>query len=445
MRLLATRAFAAVRSCLPFALPVGIAVLALACSGEDVPPTNPPPPPGTSGGQATGTAGSNGSATGGTGNGSTGGSSGTAGGTGPTATGGTGPTATGGTGPTTTGGTGPIATGGTGTTTGGTSATGGTGNTTGGTGAGGGNSTGMDTPPVRALMVDPATAANQKITFTAKQLDPMAGNSTPDTNATKEQSGEVRTNKPVKGKLVMTLGGIGGCCGQGGIGGFAVGLGFHHLVIAMLTTNSALPDSYKKPEAMRTDEDNRQMGDGRMEAWDGKDRVSWLNINEHDSFAYRAALGLKYMQEQDPGGDWAYFLNADGTVRWSDVYLVGYSYGSQTLAVVGKYVRIGRGIATSGPADEGFPNATWMKVPSATPPDRMIGLFGEGDVGNKLTTVTNAGWLVPQVTVAGNVTTAGLMNGHVFVLSGEGHGEFCAGDGGKWKALCSYAFGAPLP
>jgi hypothetical protein len=181
-----------------------------------------------------------------------------------------------------------------------------------------------------------------------------------------------------------------------------------------------------------------------MEAWDGKDRVSWLNINEHDSFAYRAALGLKYMQEQDPGGDWAYFLNADGTVRWSDVYLVGYSYGSQTLAVVGKYVRIGRGIATSGPVDEGFPNATWIKAPSATPLDRMIGLYGSSNLDTKVQTASAAGWLAPPVTVAGNVTTDGLMNGHQFILEGEGHGEFCAGDGGKWKALCAYAFGAPL-
>lgn len=327
--------------------------------------------------------------------------------------------------------------------------TGGTGAGTGGAGTagttstGGGNSVGMDTPPVRPLNINSAAAANKQITFTAKQLDPMAGTSTPDTNATAQQHGFVDTRKPkIQGKLVMTLGGIGTCCGQGGIGGFAVGLGFHEMAIAMQTKESSAPEEYKKvPEAMRTDEQNRQMGDARMEAWDGKDRVSWLNINEHDSFAYRAALGIKYMQEQDPGGDWEYFLNADGSVRWSDVYLVGYSYGSQTLAVVAKYVRIGRGIATSGPVDEGFPNATWIKATSATPLDRMIALIGASNIDSKVTTTTSAGWLVPTVTVKAGATTADLMGGHVFILEGQGHSEMCAGDGGNWKALCQYAFG----
>jgi hypothetical protein len=301
----------------------------------------------------------------------------------------------------------------------------------------------MDTPPVRPLMIDMAAAANKQISFTAKQLDPMAGTSTTDTNATSQEHGVVDTKRPkIQGKLVMTLGGIGTCCGQGGIGGFAVGLGFHELAIAMQTKESSAPDEYKKvPEAMRTDEQNRQMGDARMEAWDGKDRVSWLDINEHDSFAYRAALGIKYMQEQDPGGDWAYFLNADGSVRWSDVYLVGYSYGSQTLAVVGKYVRIGRGIATSGPVDEGFPNATWIKATSATPLERMIGLFGSDNLDTKVTTTTAAGWLGPPVTVNAGAATADLMMGHLFILQGQGHSEFCAGDGGTWKALCQYSFG----
>ncbi len=326
--------------------------------------------------------------------------------------------------------------GGSGTTTGGT--------TTGGTATGGGNSTGMDTPPVRPLMIDKAAAANKELTFTAKQLDPMAGTSKTNTNAGSQEHGHVDTNRPkIQGKLVLTLGGIGTCCGQGGIGGFAVGLGFHEMGIAMLTTNDALPDMYKSAaKANPADmEANRQMGDARMEAFDGKDRVDWLDINEHDGLAYRTARALEYMQMQDPGGDWAYFLNADKTVRWSDVYLVGYSYGSQTLAVVAKYVRIGRGIATSGPVDEGFPNATWIKAPSATPLERMIGLYGSTNLDTKVQTATAAGWLGPPVTVNAGATVDALMMGHQFILQGQGHSEFCAGDGGTWKALCQYAFG----
>ena len=309
-------------------------------------------------------------------------------------------------------------------------------------GSGGGNATDGDTAPVRPLKVDPTMAMNKQIQFTAKQLDPMAGTSTTPTHEGDTEYGYVNTQKPMQGKLVMTLGGIGGCCGQGGIGGFAVGLGFHHLAIAMQTQISSAPDQYKQvAENLRTDEDNRQMGDGRMEAWDGVDRVSWLDINVHDSFAHRAALGLKYMQEQDPGGDWAYYLNADDTVRWSDVYLVGYSYGSQTLAVVSKYVRIGRGIATSGPEDEGFPNATWIHAKSATPLERMYGLFGSLNLGNKVATTQAAGWLGDALTVNAGAAAGSFGMAHLLVLTGQGHSEFCAGDGGEWKALCQYAFG----
>ena len=354
-------------------------------------------------------------------------------------------------------GTGGIASGGTGFTSAGTTATGGSaptagtapvgGATTGGsTSAGGstGNDPGMDTPPPHPLAVDPASAASKQFSFTAVQLDPMAGTSTPDTHAGSQEFAMLDAKRPkIQGKLVLTMGGIGTCCGQGGIGGFAVGLGFHHMGIALQTAMSSAPDMYKNTLKTAPDdpEANRQMGDGRMEAWDGKDRVDWLNINEHDSFAYRTAVALKYMVTQDPGGDWGYFLNADGTVRWSDVYLVGYSYGSQTLAVVAKYVRIGRGIATSGPVDEGFPNATWIKAPSATPLDRMFGLYGSTNLDTKVQTATAAGWLGPPVTVNAGASTADLMMGHQFILTGQGHSEFCAGDGGQWKALCQYSFG----
>jgi hypothetical protein len=396
-------------------LPLGIALIAAACSIDAG--DNGGGSGGASGGQVTGTAGSGTSVLPNGGSGIQPG-----GGNGPVA----GATSMAGSAPA--GGSAPV----------GGSAPGGSADT------GGGNSTTSDTPPVRPLKVDPNSAANKSIGFTAKQLDPMAGTSMTDTNAGAQEHGQVDTRKPkMQGKLVLTLGGIGTCCGQGGIGGFAVGLGFHEMGLAMQTKISSAPDMYKNVIKATPDdpEANRQMGDARMEAFDGKDRVSWLDINPHDALEMRTQLALQYMQSQDPGGDWEYFLNADGSVRWSDVYFVGYSYGSQTLAVIAKYVRIGRGIATSGPVDEGFPNATWIKQASATPLERMIGLFGSENLDTKVMTTTAAGWLGPPVTVNAGATTADLMSGHLFILQGQGHSEFCAGDGGNWKALCQYSFG----
>lgn len=320
-----------------------------------------------------------------------------------------------------------------------------TGGQGGGGGTGGGNSIGEDTPPQRPLMIDTNAACNCTISFSATDLDPMAGTSPTPTHAGDTQKGRVDTTKPIKGKLVMTMGGIGGGPGQGGINGYAEGLGFHTLQIAYQTNISSAPDQYKNvAEDMRDDEVNRQMGDGRMEAFDGTDRVDWLDINRSDSFERRTELALVHMQEQDPGGDWEYYLNADGSVRWSDVWLVGYSYGSQTLAVIAKYIRIGRGIATSGPTDEGFPNATWMQeMPGATPLDRMYLLVGSNDLGDKVETVQAAGWLGEPLTVNGGAgPEVFAAEPHIMILQGQGHSEFCAGTGGDWKNLCDYAFGA---
>jgi hypothetical protein len=256
---------------------------------------------------------------------------------------------------------------------------------------------------------------------------------------------KVHTTKKMQGKLVIVLGGIGGGPGPGGVYGYAVSKGFHGFLVATQTNISSAPDQYKNsmdPEA------NRQVGDARLEAFDGVDRVDWLDVKKPDSIVRRTELALKHAQDQDPGGDWAFFLNADGSVRWTDVYMVGYSFGSQSIAMDAKYVRFGRCITTSGPQDEGFPNATWITHESATPLDRMYLMVGaqtdyppvSGDVGNKIDTVKHAGWLGDPINV--HAGAAGPFNdAHLLVIVGQGHSEMCAGDGGMWKGICDYAFG----
>ncbi len=308
----------------------------------------------------------------------------------------------------------------------------------------------MDTPPLRPLAVDPSRSCKCELKFSAKSLDPMAGTSGNDTHAGDDQSMKVDTTKKMQGKLVIVLGGIGGGPGPGGIYGYAISHGFHAFLVATQTAVSGAPDVYKTAlKANPTDpEANRQVGDARMEAWDGVDRVSWLDVKKPDSIVRRTELALKHAEEADAGGDWAYYLNADGSVRWSDVFMIGYSFGSQTIAMDAKYVRFGRVLTTSGPQDEGFPNATWIKQPSATPPERMYMMVGgmadyppaSGDVGNKIDTVKAAGWLGDPINV--HPGAAGPFgDAHLLVLVGQGHSEMCAGDGGMWKAICDYGLG----
>ncbi len=71
----------------------------------------------------------------------------------------------------------------------------------------------------------------------------------------------------------------------------------------------------------------------------------------------------------------------------------------------------------------------------------MIGLYGSTNLDTKVQTATAAGWLAPAVNVSAGASLDALKMGHQFILEGQGHSEFCAGDGGNWKVLCQYAFG----
>src|SRR5450432_119078 len=338
----------------------------------------------------------------------------------------------------------------------------GTGGSVGTSGASGSAGSGSETDPPapRPLKVDPATSCKCDLKFSATSVDPDAGKSTTDTHAGDAQAMFVDTSKTMQGKLVICIGGIGGGPGGGGIEGYAKNPGFHVFLVATQTAISSAPDQYKtalKANPMDP-EANRQIGDGRMEAWDGVDRVDWLDIKPPDSIVNRTQHALQHAVTADPGGDWGYYLNADGTVRWTDVYMVGYSFGSQTIAMDAKYVRFGRVVTTSGPQDEGFPNAEWITHPSATPLDRMYMAVGfnmpypssagnDHEVMGMLVTVKNAGWVGTPV----NVVPEGMgpfMASHELTMVGSdnnspgGHTVFCNNNPSNgWLAACVYLFG----
>ncbi len=326
--------------------------------------------------------------------------------------------------------------------------------------AGSAGATDMDPPAPRPLMVDPSKSCKCDLKFTPTSVDPDAGKSTTDTHAGDSEVMFVDTTKTMQGKLVICIGGIGGGPGGGGIEGFAKNMGFHVFLVATQTAISSAPDMYK--QALKTNpmdpEANRQVGDGRMEAFDGKDRVTWLDIQPPDSIVNRTQHALQHAVTADPGGDWGYYLNADGSVRWTDVYMVGYSFGSQTMAMDAKYVRFGRVITTSGPQDEGFPNATWISAPSATPVDRMYMAVGltmpypstaanDNEVMGMFTTVKNAGWPgTPFNVIPGQMGP--FMDSHELSMVGSdqhspgGHTVFCNNDSmNGWMAPCKYLFG----
>jgi hypothetical protein len=255
-----------------------------------------------------------------------------------------------------------------------------------------------------------------------------------------------RDKKPVQGKLVLFLGGIGGGPGSGGFDTFTHNYGFH---IFMPKTNTGLTG------CGGNDPMNVSAGYRRWSLWDGVDRgfgapaAADAMINETVAF-------LKDRIVMDPDSDWGFFLNADGTLRTTDVYVVGYSWGGQTWAFVSQYVRFGRVIVTASPVDEGCPNDGWMTHrPSATPDDRKYALIDQtqpwpGEMNAKFKNVMKAGWVGMVTNVTPNMMPATFTaDQHLFAMLGSaantpgGHTVFCNDNPSNgWIPVCTHVMGA---
>jgi len=260
-----------------------------------------------------------------------------------------------------------------------------------------------------------------------------------------------KDKKPIQGKLFLLLPGIGNGPGAGGFESFVKQYGFH--VFAPKTdtnlTGGKVPQMYKDTlKTMPNDrEANRQVGEAHAELWDGKDRVDWYT--PPTSIVEQTLGAIKFGMDNDPGGDWGYFLNADGTLRTTDVYVVGYSWGAQAWSMISAYVDFGRVIAASGPVDEGFPNATWMTDPSATPNDRKYALVSDGQAAEIFPNVMKAGW--PGTVTMVTPTSPGpyTADQHLFEMVGGdggttpgGHTVFCNDNPANgWLPVCKHVLG----
>jgi hypothetical protein len=305
-------------------------------------------------------------------------------------------------------------------------------------GAGSGSTADSDAGPTRAINVTPGPA------FTGMfNGQPMS----------------VNLSKPIVGKLVLLLGGICTGTGAGGFESFVGLYGFHIFAPKTQTCVNSAPQMYKTIiQTMPTDpEANRQVGDARMELWDGVDRVNWVTVAPGTAIVDETVAAIKYGMMVNPAGDWGYFLNADGTLRTTDVWVVGYSWGSQSWAMISSYVHFDRVITTSGPQDEGFPNATWITNPTpATPGANKYILVGfdspypstntnDSEVMSMFTTVTKAGWPGVPTNVLPNGMGTYTSAQHLFAMIGSngaspgGHTVFCNDNMmNGWIPVCKY-------
>jgi hypothetical protein len=177
----------------------------------------------------------------------------------------------------------------------------------------------------------------------------------------------------------------------------------------------------------------------------GRDAVGACRVMEFATTQAHVKAALTTLQGLYPTEDWGYFLNQDGSVRWSDVAISGMSHGATTAAVAGRIVvRMWRVVSRSGPRDDTCgvgvsptptfdaanppwmkpcdPKniASWMDMPSITPIDRFYGLVGMSDVeyGDIMFDMNHTNY--PGPPVQWNVT-APVLTGNQFYSSVGGH------------------------
>lgn len=287
----------------------------------------------------------------------------------------------------------------------------------------------MDQTPWRPLAVT-APPDDYSLVFKPSDADPEAN------QQNENQIGRLDTRVPSLGKLVVDMGSSGGA----NLGWFPA-RGFHFLAVDFMGVNEVPDVVGRSPEFY---------GDVRLEALTGEDRVPDIDINFHDSFEGHVTYALAYLHTYLPDQDWGYYLNQDGTVRWSDVIVTGRSHGASSTPRFAKIRRLWRAVSRSGPRDNTCgddPNcelgivATWFGEESKTPIDRYYSLAGTQDAQfPEIQYALEAlGYLGEVVNIE---ETAPPYDDSHRLSTNAGHAGFC-NEGEQWDAACNYLFGVP--
>ncbi len=295
------------------------------------------------------------------------------------------------------------------------------GGTAGAAGAGGGTEPGYSDPP-RDITVQVARG-NVSLSFQPSDAAPGATSFHGNAQQARFNAGAAKIQK----KLVIGLGGIGTGAHNGGGLGWAADRGYHTMGLDYFNASAG------------------DQGKNYLESWSGED-VGDATVGAANSIMNRVKTGLAYLQRQDPGADWAYYLDAQGNVRWNDVIVFGYSFGGQTGAAGTKYVALHRLVATSAPGIA--EQASWAtSMPSVTSVKRCFTITGTEDGGHEshLATATRLGWPGQPVETW---TSTPPYDGSSLLKVDFGHSEFCSLPTNvlaNADAVCEHAFGYSAP
>lgn len=304
------------------------------------------------------------------------------------------------------------------------------------TGGAGGES--ADPVAPRPLNVT-ATPGRHQHTFRASDADPDVSFNDNDQVAVFDNRAAT-----LMGKLVLTFGGAGETRGNlTGGGEFCAQRGFHVLGVAAFQDYDIV--SYGADF----------FGDARRTAFEGVmhtqlDAFANIEMTPADGVAQRTQMALQHLHATYPEEDWGYYLQEDGSVRWSDVIFTGMSHGASNSARFAFLVRVSRVVSASGPRDNlcesvslndcGGVVATWFDEVPQTPIDRFYAITGTSDSQHTqhLFAMEKLGYVGEPTNINGAQPPYG--DSHRLVAA-AGHVDFCGE--GSYEAACNYVFGVP--
>ena len=92
------------------------------------------------------------------------------------------------------------------------------------------------------------------------------------------------------------------------------------------------------------------LGDVRIEAATGEDHSPLIEIPKPDGMQERAFQFVNWLAVENPQGNWAQFINADGSgLVWEKIIIAGASHGSTTGARFAKHQKVDRVVMFCGP------------------------------------------------------------------------------------------------
>lgn len=227
----------------------------------------------------------------------------------------------------------------------------------------------IPTIPLLVLSLTTLSAASQRydIEQRASAIDPAAGEHpaidfvfTDDRGKPADlQHASVDTRVPSRGRLVIWLMGH-----SRGLADRLSGYGLHYVQV-----------SYANRWFSKLTKEQLNQGDTigkiRLEAATGDDYSPLVGIPKPDGLKERALQFVKWLDQENPEGNWKQFLAPGGKeLAWEKVILSGISHGSTTAARFAIHQKVDRVVMFSGPRDN---TESWQALPSATPSNRYFG------------------------------------------------------------------------